>query len=147
MVKFTEIYFDDALHAAQFLSKRTGKEIIPVEMDSEGFPIPPQKEEFGEKTQALIVGDYAIAFFRKRTSIDEDRKQRDRVLHRIKFGIKLKAARERANMTLEDLSDYTDYKPKTLENVENGRFDASLEMISNLADALGCEIDFVEYKE
>ena len=146
-MKFTEIYFDDALRLAQFLSKRTGKEIVPVEMDSEGFPTPPQKEVFGNKTQALIVGDYAIAFFRKRASIDEDRKQRDRNLHRIKFGIKLKAARERANMTLEDLSDYTDYNPKTLERVENGRFEASLEMISNLADALGYEIDFVEYKQ
>ena len=37
MMKFTEIYFDDALRLAQFLSERTGKEIVPVEMDTEGF--------------------------------------------------------------------------------------------------------------
>jgi DNA-binding XRE family transcriptional regulator len=147
MMKYTEIYFDDALRLAQFLSERTGKEIVPVEMDSEGFPMPPQNEEFGERTQALIVGDNAIAFFRKRTGIDANRKKRDRNLHRIKFGIKLKTARERANMTLEDLADFTDYNPKTLERVENGRFDASLDMMCNLAAALGCDIGFVDYKE
>ena len=31
MNKFTEIYFDDALHLAQFLSKRFNQEIKPVE--------------------------------------------------------------------------------------------------------------------
>ena len=36
-MKFTEIYFDDALRLAQFLSERTGTEIVPVEMDTEGF--------------------------------------------------------------------------------------------------------------
>ena len=69
MKQFTEVYFDDALRLAQFLAERFNEEIKPVEMDAEGFPMPPKGEEFGERTQALIVGDYAIAFFRKRTSM------------------------------------------------------------------------------
>lgn len=147
MTKFTEIYFDDALRLAQFLSERYNKEIVPVEMDTDGFPMPPKGEEFGEKTQALIVGDYAIAFFRKRTSIDEDRKYRNRNLSRVKLGISMKENRERVNMTLEDLSDYTGIKAKNLLNIENGRYDASIDTLSIIAAALGCTIDFVEYKE
>lgn len=146
MKQFTEVYFDDALRLAKFLAERFNKEIKPVEMDAEGFPMPPKGEEFGERTQALIVGDYAIAFFRKRTSIDEDRKLRDRVLHRVQFGFKVKEARERANMSLEDLSDYTGIKPRNLENIELGKFDATIDTICNIASALGCTFDFVEYK-
>ncbi len=146
-MKYTEIYFDDALRLAQFLSERYNKEIIPVEMDSEGFPQPPRNEEFGERTQALIVGDYAIAFFRKRTSPDEDLKLRNRALHRVLFGIKMREARERAGVDLDQLSAYTGFKVKNLENVEKGRFDATIDIIYNIADALGCTIDFLEKKD
>ena len=143
-MKYTEIYFDDALRLAQFLSERYNKEIIPVEMDSEGFPQPPRNEEFGERTQALIVGDYAIAFFRKRTSPDEDLKYRDRTLHRVMLGIKMREARERADIDLDQLSAYTGIKAKNLENIEKGRFDVTIDILGNIAEALGCDIDFVE---
>lgn len=146
MKKFTEVYFDDALRLAQFLAERFNEEIKPVEMDAEGFPMPPKGEEFEKRTKALIVGDYAIAFFRKRTSADEDMKYRDRALHRVQFGFKMKEARERVKMSLEDLSDYTGIKPRNLENIEAGRYDATLDVISNIASALGCTFDFVEYK-
>ena len=145
-MKYTEIYFDDALRLAQFLSERTGKEIVPVEMDTEGFPQPPKNEEFGERTQALIVGDYAIAFFRKRTSPDEDLKMRNRALQRVIFGIKMREARERAGIDLDQLAAYTGFKVKNLENVEKGRFDATIDIIYNIADALGMDFDFVKKK-
>ena len=147
MNKFTEIYFDDALHLAQFLSKRFNQEIKLVEMDSEGFPMPAKGEEFGARTQALVVGDYAIAFFRKRSNADEDMKYRNRNLYRVQFGICMRAARERANMSIEDLADYTGIKPGSLVNIEKGKFDASIDIIYNIAAALGCTFDFVEYKE
>lgn len=147
MKQFTEVYFDDALRLAQFLAERFNEEIKPVEMDAEGFPMPPKGEEFGERTQALIVGDYAIAFFRKRTSIDEDRKYRDRALHRVQFGFKMQEARKRADIDLDQLSAYTGIKIRNLENIENGRFDATIDIIYNIASALGCTFDFVEYKE
>ena len=145
-MKYTEIYFDDALRLAKFLSERTGKEIVPVEMDSEGFPMPPRNEEFGEKTPALIVGDYAIAYFKKRNSPDEDIKYRNRTLHRVQFGIKMREARERAGIDLDQLSAYTDIKAKNLENIEKGRFDATIDIIYNIAEALGLDFDFVEKK-
>jgi len=143
-MKFTEIYFDDALRLAQFLSERTGKEIVPVEMDSEGFPMPPKNEEFGEKTPALVVGDYAIAYFKKRNSPDEDLKYRDRILHRVQFGFKMQEARKRADVDLDQLSEYTGIKVKNLENIEKGRFDVTIDIIANVAAALGCTFDFVE---
>ena len=145
-MKYTEIYFDDALRLAQFLSERTGKEIIPVEMDSEFFPKPAQNEEFGEKTHALVVGEYAIAYFKKRTSPDEDRKHRNRALNRVKFGIKMRETRERAGIDLDQLSAYIDITAKNLENIEKGRYDASIDLIYNIADALGFDFDFVEKK-
>ena len=143
-MKFTEIYFDDALRLAQFLSDRTGKEIVPVEMDTEGFPIPPKSEEFGQKTPALIVGDYAIAYFKKRNSPDQDLKYRDRTLHRVQLGFKMQEARKRAGIDLDQLSAYTGIKAKNLENIEKGRFDVTIDILGNIAAALGCSIDFVE---
>ena len=147
MTKYTEIYYDDALRLAQFLSERTGKEIVPVEMESEGFPMPPKNEVFGEKTSAFILGDYAIAYFKKRNSPVEDLKYRDRNLHRLQFGIKMREARERAGIDLDQLSAYTDIKTKNLENIENGKFDVSIDIIGNIASALGYTFGFVENKE
>ena len=146
MKKFTEVYFDDALRLAQFLAERFNEEIKPVEIDSDGFPTPPKNEEFGEKTPALIVGDYAIAYFKKRNSPDEDIKYRNRTLHRVQFGIKMREARERAGIDLDQLSAYTDIKAKNLENIEKGRFDATIDIIYNIAEALGLDFDFVEKK-
>lgn len=147
MRKFTEIYFDDALRLAQFFAERYNKEIVPVEMDSEGFPQPAKNEVFGAKTQALIVGDYAVAFFRKRTNPDQDMKYRDRTLHRVQFGIRMQEARKRAGIDLDQLSAYTDIKVKNLENIEKGRYDVSIDIIGNIAAALDCTFDFVANKE
>lgn len=146
MQKFTEIYFDDALRLAQFFSERYNEEIKAVEMESEGFPIPPKGGVFEEKTQALIVGDYAIAFFRKRSSPDEDWKYRDRTLHRVQLGIRMQEARKRADIDLDQLSAYTGIKVRNLENIEKGRFDVSIDILGNVAAALGCTFDFVENK-
>ena len=147
MQNFTEIYFDDALRLAQFFAERYNKEIVPVEMDSDVFPQPAKNEVFGERTQALVVGDYAIAFFRKRTRPDEDLKYRDRNLHRVQFGIRMQEARKRAGIDLDQLSAYTDIRVKNLENIEKGKFDATIDIIGNIAAALGCTFDFVDNKE
>ena len=147
MRKYSEVYYDDALRLAQFLAERFNEEIKPVEMDSKGFPTPPMYEQFGERTKALLVGDYAIAFLKKRTSPDEDLKYRDRALHRVQFGFMMKEARERADIDLDQLSAYTGIKPKNLENIEYGRFDATIDIIYNIAAALGGTFAFVSDKK
>ena len=58
-----------------------------------------------------------------------------------------RVCRLRPNMSIEDLSDYTGIKPRNLENMELGRFDATIDIIANIASALGCTFDFVEYKK
>lgn len=145
-LKYTEVYFDDALRLAQYFSERDEQDIEPVEMDSKGFPLPSKGMEFGEKTQALIVGDYAIAFFKKRQSPDEDLRYRDRNLHRVQIGMKIQEARIRADMTIADVSAYTGIRERNLENIENGRFDVTIDVLGNIASAIGCTIEFVENK-
>lgn len=146
-LKYTEVYFDDALRLAQYFSERDSQEIKAVEMDSKGFPVSSKGMEFGEKTQALIVGDYAIAFFKKRSSPDEDLKHRNKNLNRVMFGTKMQEARKRADIDLDQLSAYTGISMRNLENIENGRYDASIDIIGNIASALGCTFDFVEKKD
>ena len=92
----------------------------------------------------LIVGDYAIAYFKKRNSPDEDLKYRDRTLHRVQLGFKMQEARKRADIDLDQLSAYTGIKAKNLENIEKGRFDVTIDILGNIAAALGCSIDFVD---
>ena len=55
----------------------------------------------------------------------------------------MKEARERADIDLDQLSAYTGIKPKNLENIENGRFDATIDIIYNIAAALGGTFAFV----
>lgn len=116
-------------------------------MSSKGFPVPPKGEEFGEKTNAFVVGDYAIAYFKKRKSPDEDLKYRDRNLYRVQFGIKMQEARKRADVTLDELSASTGIKIRNLENIENGRYDVTLDIMYNIASALGCTLDFMEHEK
>lgn len=145
MKRFTEVYFDDALRLAQFLAERFNEEIKPVEMDSEGFPMPAQNEKLEKRTQALVVGDYAIAFIKKRKNYDDDMKKKNHALNRVRFGFMMREAREKANMSLEELSEYTGIKANNLERVEEGRFDASVDLIYNIAAALGGTFAFVSY--
>ena len=56
----------------------------------------------------------------------------------------MREARERADIDLDQLSAYTGIKAKNLENIEKGRFDVTIDILGNIAEALGCDIDFVE---
>jgi transcriptional regulator with XRE-family HTH domain len=56
----------------------------------------------------------------------------------------MQEARKRADIDLDQLSAYTGLKVKNLENIEKGRFDVTIDIIANLAAALGCTFDFVE---
>ena len=59
----------------------------------------------------------------------------------------MKEARERADIDLDQLSAYTGIKPKNLENIEYGRFDATIDIIYNIAAALGGTFAFVSDKK
>lgn len=142
-IRFTEIYFDDAERLATYLAIRDDSKIMIEKCPSEFFPVPPKRKTMPDEVDAFLVGNYEIAYLEHREYADEDRKYRNRTLHRVMLGERLKEAREAKGMSLEGLEMLTDIKAKNIENIELGRFDASIDVLGNLGDALGCHVDFV----
>ena len=142
-IRFTEIYYDDAERLANYIAIRDDSKIILQKCPSEYFPIPPKHKTMPAEVNAFAVSNYEIAYLEHREDAEQDLKYRNRTLHRIMLGECLKKAREAKGMMLEDIEHLTDIKAKNLENIEAGRFDASIDILGNIGDALGCHIDFV----
>lgn len=142
-IRFTEIYFDDAERLALYIAARDGSEVYTERVPSEFFPIPPKMKEMPDEVDCLLVSNYEIAFLEQREDDAQDRKYRNRTLHRVALGDRLRDARESKGMTLDDLERLTDIKAKNIENIEAGRFDVTIDILGNLCDALGCHVDFV----
>lgn len=142
-LRFTEIYFDDAERLALYLSSRDNNEIVTERCPSGQFPIPPKMKDMPDEVEAFIVGDYEIAWLERRLYPEKDLKYRNRTLHRVMIGEKLKEARESKGMSLESLEILTGIRAKNIENIENGRYDASIDILGNIGDALDCHLDFV----
>lgn len=103
--------------------------------------MPPKKKELPVEVDALKVGYDEIAFLYKE---GENLKYKDRNLRRIIFGETLRAARERKKMSLADLERLTGLRARNLEYIEMGRYDASIDVVSNICNALGCYISINE---
>lgn len=142
-LKFTELYYDDAQRLAVYLSTRDGNEIEIVNGSSEMFPLPPKMKDLPEVVNFFKVGDYEIAYLEKRPFAEKDLKYRNRNLHRVMMGERIRLAREAKGMTLEALEIFTGIKAKNIQNIELGRYDASIDTLSNIGEALGCHLDFV----
>lgn len=141
--RFTEIYFDDAERLALYLSARDGSEIFTEKCPSANFPIPPKMKAMPEEVEVFVVGRYEIAYLDHRTHADQDIKYRNRVLHRVMLGEMLKEKREERGLTLQNLEDLTGIRAKNIENIEAGRFDATIDILGNIGDALGCHVELV----
>lgn len=144
MLKFTEIYYDDAERFALYLAAKNNEEIELVYEDSYGFPQPPKGVMLEDKVNCLKVGDVEIAYLQKRKSKFENWKRRNRSLYRYMFGQKFKDARERMGMTVEDLADKSGLKPANIRNIELGRYGADTEILGNLLESMGCHIEIVK---
>ena len=143
MIRFTEIYFDDAERLALYVSSRDNCEIYTEKCPSEPFPIPPKMKEMPAEVEAFCVGNYEIAYLEHRKYEGQDMKYKNRTLHRVMLGERLREARESRDMSLETLEALTGIRAKNIENIEAGRFDATIDILGNIGDALGCHIDFV----
>ena len=141
--RFTEIYFDDAERLALYLSARDNNEVFTEKCPSEYFPMPPKMKSMPEEVEAFIVGNYEIAYLEHRTHEDQDMKYRNRVLHRVMLGERIKELREKAGLTTYDIETMTGIRAKNLENIEQGRFDATIDILGNIGEALGCHVDFM----
>lgn len=142
-LRFTELYYDDAERLALYLSARDGAGIGLVQCPSDLFPIPPKMKEMPDAVNAFKVGNYEVAYLEKRPYAEKDAKYRNRTLHRVMLGERLRDARESQGMSLDDLERATGIRAKNIENIELGRYDASIDVLGNLGEALGCHLDFV----
>ena len=143
VTRFTEVYYDDAERLATYLSARDNEDIEVVQGTSEYFPIPPKMKEMPKMVNFFKVGNYEIAYLEKRPYADKDMKYRNRTLHRVMLGERLREARESKGMTLEGLEILTGIRARNIENIEAGRYDATIDVLGNIGEALGCHLDFV----
>ena len=143
VTRFTEVYYDDAERLATYLSARDNEDIEVVQGTSEYFPIPPKMKEMPKMVNFFKVGSYEIAYLEKRPYADKDMKYRNRTLHRVMLGERLREARESKGMSYEGLELLTGIRARNIENIEAGRYDATIDVLGNIGEALGCHLDFV----
>ena len=143
IIRITELYFDDAERLALYIASRDNSEIYTEKCPSEFFPIPPKMKEMPDEVNVLMVSNYEIAYLEHRKYEGQDIKYRNRTLHRVMLGEKRREAREAKGMSLEGLEQLTGIRAKNIENIEAGRFDATIDILGNIGDAMGCHVDFV----
>ena len=144
-IRFTELYYDDAERLSQYLAQRDGKNIELVNGLSTYFPLPPKGVPMPDKVNIFKVGNYEIAYLTHRTTPDEDLKHRNRTLYRVMLGEQLQKARLDKGLSLQEVEKATGYRAKNIENIEYGRYDASINIIGSIAHALDVKIAFIPF--
>lgn len=138
-MKFTELYYGDAQRLAVYLSARNGADIILANGSSDGFPMPPKTKKMPQNLDYFEIGHDMVAYLNKE---GEDIKYKDRNLRRVVFGERLREVRKSKGVTLEELERRTGIKARNLESIENGRYDASIDVVSNICEALDVILNF-----
>lgn len=142
--RFTETYYDDAVRFAQYIQATEGGEIELVKEDAEGFPLPPKHKVFDNMVNCLKVKNYEIAYFEQRKHKDDDKKHRNRNLYRFIMGQKIKEVRELSGITLEELAEKSGYRPNNIKNIEMGRFNADIDTLCNIVEAMGAHFEIMK---
>lgn len=143
-MKFTEIYYEDAERLARHISERDGKEVEIIRESSTDFPLPPKRKWLPNEVDAFIVGDYEIAYLEMGPRKESDKKYHNRCLHRVMAGERLRALRMKCGKSLQELEDLTGLKARNIDGIETGRYDASVDVLANIGEALGYHLDFVK---
>ncbi|MDD2191854.1 MAG: helix-turn-helix transcriptional regulator [Bacteroidales bacterium] len=63
---------------------------------------------------------------------------------RIKIGNRIRAIREKQGYSAARIADVIGIRESSYNRIEEGKFSVGLDILSRIAEALGCEIDFVE---
>lgn len=143
IIRYTELYFEDAQRLALYLANREDEEVEMYNGLSEFFPLPPKGVKLPTRINAFSVGDYRVAYIYDGAPEGKDLKYRNRSLHRVMLGERITEAREAKGMSLESLELLTGLKASNIANIELGRLDAGIDVISNIGEALGCHLDFI----
>lgn len=143
IIRYTELYYADAQRLAMYLSTRDNTEIEMYHGSSEYFPQPPKGLDMPRTINAFAVGIYQIAYLYDGEPQGKELKYHNRNLHRVMLGERIRDARENKGLSLEDMEERTGLKARNIENIELGRLDAGIDVISNIGEALGCHLDFI----
>ena len=138
------MYYDDAVRFAQYIQATEGGEIELVKEDADGFPLPPKNKIFGNMVNCLKVRNFEIAYLGQRRNPDDDKKHRNRNLYRYIMGQKIKEVRELSGMTLEELAEKSGYRPNNIRNIEMGRFNADIDTLCNIVEAMDAHFEVMK---
>lgn len=61
--------------------------------------------------------------------------------YRAQIGIQFRMQRESQGWTVEQVATMADVKPVTIEKIEAGAFNVPLDMLTRVADVIGCEVN------
>ena len=62
---------------------------------------------------------------------------------RVEFGRQVARLRRQSMLTVEQLAEMADLKPVTVQNIEKGAFNVSLDILNRIAVVLGGELKIV----
>lgn len=141
-IRYIEIKYKDAERLALYLSSVSGKPIEITMESSELFPLPPKAKAVPAFIKAFTTGNYIIAYLEK--DGEAEPKYRNRCLRRVIVGQHIREMRERKGLSYDDMETLTGIKARNIENIELGRYDATLDVLANIADALNCDLNFEE---
>ena len=63
---------------------------------------------------------------------------------RIRIGYRIKELREKRGLSTSRLSEMTGLKEANIKRIETGRYSMGLDILNTIAEALECNLDFVE---
>jgi len=64
--------------------------------------------------------------------------------NRIKIGNRIREIRIKKGLTAEQLALMTGLKQQNVSRIEFGRYSTGIDVLGKIAEALNCEIDFIE---
>lgn len=63
--------------------------------------------------------------------------------YRVQIGIQFKMQRINQGWTVEQVATMADVKPVTIEKIEAGAFNVPLDLLTRVADVLGCKVNIM----
>ena len=139
--RFHEKYLCDAIRLASYLADKYGAAISEGIGDSSKFPGNFDTDDIRFLRVEKGVTLYEIAYTTNETPTHF--KHRNKGIHRVMIGEEIKRVREERGLTLEELSEQTDFKPHSLMWIEQGRYDIDVTQLGIILDALGAKIRLV----
>ena len=139
--RFHEKYLCDALRLATYLAEKNNATISEGIGDSSKFPGAFASDDVRFLRVSNGATLYEIAFSTEETP--SHYKHRNKGIHRVMIGEEIRRVREEKGMSLEELSQRTDFKAHSLLWIEQGRYDIDVTQLGIILDALEVKIKLI----